>query len=1293
MNLNQLPPKVISLGKLIGLLTGSGNTLAFNASWFSNPVSNIEGIPDRMNDLVSLIIDFLGTQEEEPGWYPIPNPKTNQNTPFYLVTTTSSATSGEVGLGWMTSYTENKLTLEPYVYIPLITYTDTGITFVLNTNPCKVGITGSAVSGNFSVTSGSSTIQFDNMQLEGDIYLANQDPTINLSFKNLQGASFTSPVTSLAELQQTEVLACIGELLLQATNWLNTKIGPTNITIGQVLTDANFLTNNSGTYSLNISNLSGTPSSIALNFVSAVLAQLASSTTPIFALSGGGIYVQEQSNGNNKTYGLQFIAQITITEADSSKPTVELCIGEWLSGEDTTDNWMTRSAPSITDIPAGLLLWLLNEDNSSSSPVFSFAPAFSLGTIGVNIAGSAGKPLFDLKGYTMQQLELRATVNPVTLNTPSTWQYGFAGKFDKLGFPMVPDASSGSGSSGNPVAQSLLQANNAPATSTDSSGNQPGDEAPANPTFGVAASWFNGNGIFDVQLYDDKNKPASEVDFMINRQLGPLNCQQINVGWENASDILSVLFDGSVAIGPLKISLQGLTIGIPVSTPQTIGNYSLDLQGLGINFNAGSVSLDGAFVKVPASTTQPYTSYDGTVAIQAGTFAINALGSYAYVPATAPVTGGYTSLFIFGTMLEPLGGPEFFFVTGLAAGFGYNRGIVLPDQNSVPAFPFVAALNDPTSLGATENNGTWTFPSPTQVLSQITDIVPPQRGEYWLAAGIKFTSFSLINTSALLTVEFGNTLQIGVTGISWMSLPPPPKGSTSSTKKYAYIELGIEIEVLPDEGVVMATAILSPNSYVIDPNCHLTGGFALYAWFGNNPHAGQFVLTIGGYYPTFNAPAYFPQVPRLGFNWNVSEHVTISGDAYFALTPSAIMAGGGLSVVFSDGNLKAWFISQMDALVQWAPFQYQLGISISIGVSYKLNLLFTSITLKVELGASVHVWGPRMGGKAHISWAIISFTVPFGADKPDATLTLDWTTTDGTGFADTLLPQQSAVNSNPPTSLSAAATSGSSLNILNLAPVSGLQATWVDPSTNTSYWVVRPASFAFSATTAFPLTEINVTSAANETAQTNWQATSVCPAGSAYAIYVRPMNVAITDSSLTLELYDDINKVVYDLAADFDFNLSLVSVPAAKWGPPIAPASNGMAGQPEMNSLLSGILNGFSSISPAITQLTPNGANALNIDSTTAFANITVDNPTSYLPLSSTTPATGTIPQVESDTASWNTISTALLSTSVTATRTDVYTTLVSVFGIDPVTNGSVSNLAAQPGAYLNGSPMIIPTT
>lgn len=1308
-----LGPEVVSLGVLLGLLTESGDNVTVNQDWFKNPLApdspSLDNAGRRLNQLVAFIEASLGHGVKNPPpvftgaqWYAIPNPATGASSPFYIVAPAQTATTGQIGFGVLYSMQSGNLTTTLYAYVPLFSYDPSGATFIADstTCPCQVGLR-ATTSDNSKFTADGVT--FTAMDVTAAIYLnpaayegttSTSKPFLTLEFENLTGTTKPNTYHTLSALLDPVVDTWLAAVVLTGSAWLNEYIGQSVITVGDVLVAVGFLTcDDNGNYSLNLKSLEGqSAKEIVLNFVFGILYSLSGSDTPValIELPGGGLYVVSRQNSDGTiNYGLRLALDITLVSGQSASGSpsteIDLSLGTWLTGEDEGNNWLVRSLGNkLSDVPApGVSIFVVHYDNQGN---VSFAPGFSLTSVGVNIKGGTGTPMINLDGYTLQGIELRTY-----LAHTAGWAFGAAARLDGFGFPLGPNFGSAvKGTDTNPVAQSLLQ--------SGSGTGGGGDKDPVNPAFSVSAAYVE-HGTFVVQLYDKDDSPASQVTIPIQRALGPLQCQSLGIGWvqdtnDSAKDMLSLLFNGDITLAGLSVSLVGLSIGIPVTTPTDFSKYDLDLNGLGITLKAGEVELSAALVKLPpapdATPPRNYTEYDGEALLKAGTFMIAALGSYAYVPDNA---GGFTSLFIFGILDADLGGPEFFFVTGLAAGFGYNRTLILPDQNSVTTFPLVAGASDPTKLGAQKNNdGSLQMPEPATALAVLDQVTPPQRGQYWLAAGVRFTSFDLINSTALLVVEFGNELEIALLGLSWMSLPPPAApGAEAPTVQYAYAELGIEIKLLPSEGVFSATAILTPNSFVLDPACQLTGGFAFYVWFGSNPHAGQFVLTLGGYHPDFTPPSYYPQVPRLGFNWPMPGGVTISGEAYFALTPSAVMAGAGLQVLYSSGNLKAWFKAQMDALIEWAPFHYLIDISVSLGASYRVHIWFITFTLKVELGASLTLWGPPMGGKVHINWYIFSFTVGFGAGQGDGPKPLDWTNDDGTGFAQTLLPHQTQTKSQTLTPHAAmagapdAATGGSvrPSGIYTITINSGLLGT-LTAQNGTTIWVVRPNNFVFSAQTSIPTTEIDITPTRNEPSgtKTTFTAQTVSPVGAGYYVCVRPMKATLSASVLTIGLQYDNDHTVYDLAGDFIFDFALTGVPASKWGKPIPSGQN-----PEPNELLAGRLLGLANITPKAPTLTPAGADALDIDIKTAFTYDVVDEDnTDHLPLVAGQTPTGPVPQVEAQVL--HTIQTTLMNANVVTTRNAIYAALLS-YGVDPATNGTLNRLASDPGVYLTGEPLV----
>ena len=145
-----------------------------------------------------------------------------------------------------------------------------------------------------------------------------------------------------------------------------------------------------------------------------------------------------------------------------------------------------------------------------------------------------------------------------------------------------------------------------------------------------------------------------------------------------------------------------------------------------------------------------------------------------------------------------------------------------------------------------------------------------------------------------------------------MSAPVP-----SETTKVASLELGVIARYSSTDQTLAVLAQLTRNSWLFSEDCRLTGGFAFMVWFAKP----QVVLTVGGYGPLYVPPDYFPQVPELAFQWQVSDDVVIKGGTYYALTPQVMTVGGRLEAhaEFSAGHANVCVYADA-ALWFWPPY-------------------------------------------------------------------------------------------------------------------------------------------------------------------------------------------------------------------------------------------------------------------------------------------------------------------------------------------------------------------------------------
>ena len=985
---------VLALGELLGLLTPTDDDSAtIDTAWFDDPASRLEQIDTRLHELVSIVDSILSPKLENPprlssdptdpassaalnlNWYPIPNPSTGGTTPFCLVASPPDETSGQIGLGASYPIFLGNLTIQAYVYVPLFSYSPSGAQFIADseTDPSQLGLY-VTTSDSFTVSSGSSTapndtqpVTFTAMNVEAAIFLREKDPGFALTFLGGTFGPNGRTYTALSDLLREDVESWIAEVVVQGSYWLNMYVGSSATTVGEIPTAAHFLTqDDQGQYSLSLQNLHGqSAQQIALNFVFAGLDALATLEVPLVPLPGGGIYVA--SDEQTGDYGVRAAADLTLTSPQNtdgkSSPGFDVSLGTWFTGESDSTSWLARIAGGTPE--PGLSVFLLRRDPATEA--LSFAPSFSLASVGINVQGSTDAPLVNLGGYTLQGAELRGYL------ASNGWDFGFGARLDRVGFPAGPgfqDTQSGSKStngstSTNMVAKSLV--------ASDGQASGGGQTNAVNPVFSAELGYVKGHQPL-LELFDPQDAQTDLIWYPIQRRFGPLNCQKIglkvDVTGDHASDpILGLVFDGGVQLAGLDVELEELSLSVHLKEIADVGGYDLDLQGLAIAFSGGSVEISGGLMRSVDSVTH-FVGYDGEALVKFGGRSLTALGSFGSLPS------GDTSMFIFVALSAPLGGPAFCFFTGLALGFGYNRGLKLPAEGDVQRFPLVAAMGDSAAIGG--DNA-----SPATVLATLEQWVPPVKGEYWLAAGVQFTSFEIINTNALLIVELGKELVISLLGIA--TLRQPIVGEA-----YVYAELDVEVIFAPQEGLFKASAVLAASSFVLTSQAHLTGGFAAYGWFGDNPHAGEFVFTLGGYHPAFKVPDYYPQEPRVGINWQIGGGLSMVGGVYLAITPTAMMAGGALQVTLEDGALRAWLKAQLDAILYYKPFHLTADASVSIGVSYRVNFLFVHKSISVEIGADFHLWGPPIGGTAHVNWYIISFTIGFGDDEHlPATLTWD----------------------------------------------------------------------------------------------------------------------------------------------------------------------------------------------------------------------------------------------------------------------------------------------------------------
>lgn len=462
----------------------------------------------------------------------------------------------------------------------------------------------------------------------------------------------------------------------------------------------------------------------------------------------------------------------------------------------------------------------------------------------------------------------------------------------------------------------------------------------------------------------------------VEQSAGPVHFRRLGLVYKDGD----IYFQPEVTLsmGQLRLVMDGVSVRLPLPR----GNPEFRVDGFGLELVTDALAIGGAFLR---TSHDGYDDYSGLAAIQLrlggkgspGAVGLSAIGAFAR-------TDSGPSLFLYAALNYPLGGPPFFFVTGLSGGFGYNRDLDAPTLEGIPSFPLVAQ--------AVQGTGGWNDAEAKSIVNdQLRQLarylrVEPELG--FLALGIKFTSFKMLDGFALLMVLLGKQFELNLLGFSRLQVP------FNSSKAVAVVELALQARFAPSEGLALVRGQLTSASYILSPSCRLTGGFAFATWFAGS-HAGDFVLTLGGYHPRFNVPSHYPVVPRVGLDWRVGP-LSVKGESYFALCSHALMAGGHLEASFRSGAAWASFTMGADFLISWKPYAYDIEL-------YQ-HFKFGLGALKASLGAKLGIWGPDFGGYAKLKVFLFSVKVKFGNQGKPAPRPIGWG-----DFRDSFLPEPEEV--------------------------------------------------------------------------------------------------------------------------------------------------------------------------------------------------------------------------------------------------------------------------------------------
>ncbi|KAH8702291.1 hypothetical protein BGW36DRAFT_459012 [Talaromyces proteolyticus] len=474
---------------------------------------------------------------------------------------------------------------------------------------------------------------------------------------------------------------------------------------------------------------------------------------------------------------------------------------------------------------------------------------------------------------------------------------------------------------------------------------------------------------------DSADNPGSRM-VSLQKVMGVFSIKNIGLrystGLNEKQSILSIRLDASVMVGPIEFSVLGLSINLDFADgSESDGErYSLHnlptpyptLEGLQTSFDKPPIQISGALQLLKTTELE---SYAGALVISFIPWLFQAAGYYGKIKTPKE----FETVFVYCILKGPLITLQFASIEGICGGFGFNSQLKFPTAKNVMEFPLIAqgAANPP-------GGGT----SPVDALESLlkTSWFVHQEKSFWVAAGLTVKAFEILSVQAVVVVQWNPYVELGIFAVATASIP-----GGRSPRQFAFVQLGIIASVNFETGILKIEGELTPSSYILDPSCHLTGGFALYSWFDSrDPNLrGDWVFSIGGFHPAYQKPPQYPEPSRLGISWQFGKSISISGQAYFAITPKVCMGGGRLDVQLSLKPLYAYFNAFVDFLINYKPFYFIAEGGVSVGVKFTLDLWLVTIKISVQIGARLYIRGPPIQGTVHVDFWVFGFDVDFGA--------------------------------------------------------------------------------------------------------------------------------------------------------------------------------------------------------------------------------------------------------------------------------------------------------------------------
>ncbi|MFT4013709.1 MAG: FIVAR domain-containing protein [Paracoccus sp. (in: a-proteobacteria)] len=325
----------------------------------------------------------------------------------------------------------------------------------------------------------------------------------------------------------------------------------------------------------------------------------------------------------------------------------------------------------------------------------------------------------------------------------------------------------------------------------------------------------------------------------------------------------------------------------------------------------------GLRLKTPAVTGGGFLRYDEVKEEYGGVFELSVLDSFSVTAIGLLGTDPFNMVIVIGVRFSPAItiGPGFT-ISGLGGLLAINRSL---DS---------AALRDGLKDGVV---GQLLFPADPvaaapDILNNLGKIFPVRQGGFVIGP---MAEIGWGSQAGFVVAQLGLVISLPDPKLVLLGKVVIGVPSAKVEEKLRVVDLRAELmgEITPDY-FFLKVSLAKSKVFKLE----ITGDICIFVQWGGE---GAFVISVGGFFPGYEAPKQIGDMQRVGIKFAPPvKWIAISVQAYVAITTNTVQFGGRVSIIADLEVAKAEAWLQLDALFQWAPhFYFEIRIDAGIKVS------------------------------------------------------------------------------------------------------------------------------------------------------------------------------------------------------------------------------------------------------------------------------------------------------------------------------------------------------------------------